>query len=350
MLIKQMSKSTWLVAALAAAVALVAGVVVAAGLRPVHPSEPAGLVDLAAQPEDCNQPNDPNCSIGEHEDGEDPPPDIGDGSGGGGPCTWTSGGGVITVSLAAQGGETIEIPCVHPQYGFFDGDHCYWSSDYPFPYEPPAAPPDGENAEDGQWYYGTCFNDAYYFNGELVLQIQAALFDQWFNNAEVPVITPEQVALDWLANVALFGIDFALAPPETGAGLVTLPVWLGVNGAADSWGPLSDTHCITGVCVSISAEVATVDWTMGDGTSFSCDRGEHIAWQSGTHDYLRPEGCHHYYQRASRNQPDGRYAITATSNWAVHWESDVSDAAGDLTATREASTALQIDEIQVLTR
>ncbi|HEY8472096.1 MAG TPA: hypothetical protein VIL37_05605 [Natronosporangium sp.] len=349
MLIQPLRRTTWLVGGIAAAVALVAGIAVAAVLGPTQPSRSAsGAALFTAQVVDCDDPNDPNCSVGDGEGGEDPPPDI-PGGNGGGACTFTRPGGLIEVSLAQEPGETFEIPCVHEDYGFFDGDHCYWTSDYPPLYQPPAEPPEGKDPNEGQWYFGTCFTDAYYFNGLLVLEIQAALFNQWFDYADVPVVTPEQVAQDWLATVELVGIDFALAPPETGVGVVSLPVWLGVNETQNSWGEISDTHCIAGVCVSITAFVESVDWNMGDGTSFTCDRGEHKVWNPSL-DYLRPDGCHHYYQRASRNQPGGKYQITATSNWSVEWVSQVSDASGVLTTSREASTALQINEIQVLTQ
>jgi hypothetical protein len=353
------SKRTWLASALAALTALAAGIGVATSLGTTStPFGPQGTVELAQGNGGQCPPGDPDCTIEDHDPGEDPPDGPGGpGGGGGGPCTFNNGGGTVTVSgqsgeslelvLAAQTGEVV-IPCNHPVYGFYS-DGCFWGDPPPL-VELPEAPPDGENAEDGAWYYGTCITEVI---GELPNQdyiIFAAIRFQWFDNGAVPVITPEQVAQDWLASVTLLGVEFQLAPPTTGSGLVTLPVWLGVAENENSWGPIFDDHCLGGVCVSITAQVANVDWTMGDGTSFNCTRDQHVAWESGM-DYLAPGGnCHHYYQRASRNQPEGKYQITATSNWTVHWEADASDAAGDLETTREATVALEINEIQVLTQ
>jgi hypothetical protein len=344
------SKSTWLTATLGALVMFAAGIIVAASVGTSRAPDPAAapgqLLDHGGP--HCPTSN-PNCSITGNRpgNGQDRPPATG-GGGGNGICTWNRGDGTITVSLAAQEDEIVEFDCYQPGYGWFDGDHCFWSHEFPALWPPPDEPAEGKTFEEGQWYYGTCVFDIYYSGGTLVIVSDATLRAQWFDFGDAPAITAEQVAQDWLANVALYGVEFDLAPPETGAGLVSLPVWLGVDETENTWGPINDEHCLQGVCVSLVAQVSSVEWSMGDGASFACDRGEHVAWQRGTHDYLRPQGCHHYYERASRNQPDGKYQINATSTWTVDWVG--LDDAGQLTTTREATAALQIDEIQVLTR
>jgi hypothetical protein len=357
------SKRAWLAASLAALTVLAAGIATAIGVDGTSPSGPTAAAGLLAQGGGQCPPDDPGCSVDDH---TDPPPqdpggpgDPGDpGGGGGGPCVWNGGGGgPITAAdeidqeaqlvLVAQGG--VEVPCNHPQYGFYSGG-CYYG-EFPPLVEVPAPPP-GESAEDGRWYFERCVANVEEFNGQLVFTFFTVLRWRWFANGEIPVAlpTPLEVAQDWLANIDLFEVEPALAPPATGAALVTLPVWLGVAGTANTWGPINDTHCLQTVCVSIEAQVATVDWTMGDGASFSCDRDQHEVWRPGMN-YLAPGGnCHHYYQQSSRERPDGKYQITATSNWVVHWEAEASDASGDLETSREAAIAYEVDEIQVLTR
>jgi hypothetical protein len=353
------SRSTWFASALAALVALAAGFGVAASTGTSPASDATGAPGILLEHGGVHcPPGNPTCEGEEHEEDETNP-DIPDNTGGGGVCTFDNGGnddGTITVAdeagetvemvLAAQTGEVV-IPCNHPVYGFYS-DGCFWGDPHPLVQFPDDIP-EGATEDSGAWYYGSCIasvigelpNQDYYFF--------AVIRWQWFDNADVPVVTPEQVAQDWLASVDLYGVEFQLAPPETGAGLVTLPVWLGVAETENTWGPIHDQHCI-GVCVSITAEVSTVEWSMGDGGSETCTRDQHVAWQSGMN-YLAPgNNCHHYYQRSSRNQPDGKYQITATSTWTVHWVSQVSDVEDDITTTREATAALQIDEIQVLTR
>jgi hypothetical protein len=357
------SKRAWLAASLASLTALVAGIVTAIDLNATGSSGSTAAAGFVAQGGGQCPPDDPSCSVDDHTDPPPAPPGGpgggGDpGGGGGGPCVWTGGGGSTTVAdrsgqeprlvLVAQ--TSIEVPCNHPAYGFWSGG-CYYGNPPPL-VEPPANPPGGQSAEDGQYYYERCPINVEEFNGQLVFTFFAVIRWIWFENGAVPVAlpTPLEVAQDWLANIELHGVDFELAPPETGSGLVTLPVWLGVNGTENTWGPISASHCLQTVCVSIEALVDTVNWTMGDGASFGCDRDQHVVWEPGMN-YLAPgDRCHHYYQRASRNQPGGKYQITATSHWAVHWEADASDASGDLETTREATAALEIDEIQVLTQ
>jgi hypothetical protein len=305
-------------------------------------------------PPDCPSWN-PRCEFSQHEDGANPPDRPGGGPSGGGVCTFDNGSGHLTVAdgsggtvefvLVAQAGEVV-IPCHHPEHGFY-ADGCFWRISPPLlllPKEPPA----GADEADGAYYLGTCIAQVI---GELPNQdylMQAAMFFRWFENGEIPVVTPEQVARDWLAGVTLYGVGFQLAPPETGSGLVTLPVWLGVTETETTWGPIADQHCIGGVCISLTALVTAVDWAMGDGASLTCSREQHVAWQPGMN-YLQPgDNCHHYYHRASRDQPGGKYQITATSTWTVDWQG--TGDAGQLTTTRGATVALEIDEVQVLTR
>jgi hypothetical protein len=367
MLITSIRPTTWLVAALAAVTALVAAAIVAASLGPAPLPDPAGGAGLAAQPEvGCgaeSDPNDPHCQVGDHDDGEgEERPDLPGAPGGGeGACIFVNGrSGPILASyrgadrsrtvLVAQTG-AVEVPCYMDVWGWYNSsDRCYYG-DFPeirLATSGVPEPPEGETEEDGSWYYLRCLVEVI---GELPNQdyvIWAVERWAWVDNVDVPTVTPLQVAQDWLARVALHGVEIQLAPPVTGAGLVDLPVWLGVNRSADTWGPTNDSHCLSGVCVTIQAHVAGVEWTMGDGTVVTCAADQHVAWEPGI-PFLSPgDNCHHYYRRASRDQPDGKYQITATSTWAVHWEAGASAAAGDLETARTAEVSLQIDEIQVL--
>jgi hypothetical protein len=364
------SKSPWIASALAALAVLAVGVGVAASYDQSPTFGPHATIELVQgdeppPPDPCSPTNpacctDPSCSVEDGEEGETTPEGPGGpgGGGGGGACYFNTGGnddGTVTVAdragdsvemvLVAQTGR-VEIPCNHPAYGFY-ADGCFWG-DPPALAQPPDAPPDGETEDSGAWYWGSCIASVV---GELPNQdynFFAVIRWQWFGADEVPTVTPEQVAQDWLAQVDLFGVDFELAPPETGAGLVTLPVWLGVAETADTWGPIEDEHCLGGVCVSITAQVSEVEWTMGDGASFTCTREQHVVWDSSMN-YLAPGGnCHHVYDQDSRDQPDGKYQITAVSTWTVDWSS--TDDAGQLSTTREAEAFLQINQIQVLTR
>jgi hypothetical protein len=311
-----------------------------------QPDRPGAPVALIAQGEDevC-PPGERECRIEDEQEQTGPgQPGNEGGGGGGGGCTWT-GGGPVLASLAAQ--TTIQIPCYLDLYGWYGGDSCYYG-DPPLLVDAPA-PPQGKTDADGRWYWASCFFDIFQFNGEWILNGFADIRWQWFDFDDIPTVSPEELAMRAIASVGLDGVAYRLAPPETGAGLVGLPVWLGVAGSPNAWGPVTGgPECDGGLCVSITAQVTSVQWNMGDGTVLTCQRNQHVAWQRGM-DFLAPrDNCHHYYHQASRRLADGRYQISATSNWLVEWES-TSGLTGSISTTRASATSLQINEIQVLT-
>lgn len=325
----------------------------AAGLLLLTAAPAAGVEIIPAQDDEEDNicpPGQRTCSI-EREDPGDPDNPGDDSPGGGGGedevCTWGSGGdddGVITVSfpVAAQS-DGVEVPCYIERRGWYDGTDCYWGEPG-FNFD--TTPPDGKSEDDGQWYQLHCIWDV--TNG--VVAYQALYQHQWLDYGGTPQISPEELARA-IAEATLEPVSIQLAPPESGAGLVSLPVWLGVDESAENmWGPIGASDCVGDLCVSIDAQVTEVEWDLGDGTVFTCDRGQHKVWQPDDDFRFPGSNCHHVYQRSSDGQPDGRYPITATSVWTVSWETTSGpDDSGELTDSRESSTSIQINEIQVLT-
>src|SRR5690606_17591032 len=348
-----LDRKAWVAAITTSMVVFATGLFVATNAHTPQPDLSPSRTELTAQPRDNCPTNDYLCLPGT----ENPSPsNPSRGSGGGSTaCTYDTGDGTITVAddsrrrgivrLAQYG--VIEIPCYMEGYGWYDGGNCY-VGDPPALVQPPLVPPEGADPDSGAWYWLRCFAGITLFNGEPVFYWYADMRWRWIAHEDAPSVTPEQVARSWLAAIRLEPVQLQLAPPPgSGAGLVGLPVWLGVDTSdPNSWGPISDRHCIAGVCVSLSAQVTEVTWNMGDGTTFTCARGTHHTWQRGM-DFRSPTGCHHFYQRSSRHQPGGHYTLTATSHWEVEWSG--LSASGVMTVERTATTSVQIDEIQVLT-
>jgi hypothetical protein len=351
----------WRRAGLATALIVVTAVGAIAAVRDRPATHPAGptMVEPAAQGGGATcPPGQRECQVQDEEGGADQGGggDGGDNGGGGGACTFDTGGGLVTVSddrggavevvLVAQTGE-VEVPCYMDGYGWYSGG-CYYG-DFPDAVDVPA-PPEGRTEQDGRHYWESCLMSVL---GELPNQAyiwQADMRWVWFDFADVPTVSPEELARRAIAAIGLDPLEFRLAPPTTGAGLVGLPVWLGIAETPNTWGPISGgPECDGDLCVSIRAEVTRVDWDMGDGTVITCGRNDHRVWRPGL-DFLSPPGCHHYYDRASRDQPDGRYPISATSHWTVTWRTTSGGGeTGTIPAPRTASTSLRINEIQVLT-
>jgi hypothetical protein len=86
---------------------------------------------------------------------------------------------------------------------------------------------------------------------------------------------------------------------------------------------------------------------MGDGTVQQCNHPgtpyepQHGAAPSPT--------CGHLYELPSRSQPDGRYQVTATTHWVIRWFFDGTAVGATLTTTRQSSTTVRVNELQVVT-
>lgn len=66
----------------------------------------------------------------------------------------------------------------------------------------------------------------------------------------------------------------------------------------------------------VNAEVESVGWNMGDGTTVTCGIGT-----------IRPKGggnnaspdCGHTYTSTSAGESSGSFTVTATSHWTISW-------------------------------
>lgn len=380
------SKRLWTAATAAAAAMLLAGVTAAVGVQALDPGNgsvadrPDGDVQFV-QGGDCDTADPDNEEYCENlppspdgGPGEGPPGEGGDGGcyfGSNEPIQAADPAGSPNIVLVAQG--RVEVPCRMGDRFYSDG--CYWglppqvellpnAPNGPdegtvfVAWQPTPPPPQGNN---GQWLWGECLMTVL---GELPNQdyvFYAAIYWRWFEFGDIPIVTPEMVAQDWFALVTLREPEFDTSPPAGTTGVINLPVWLAVapdpnpEDRESWWGPIGpEEHCLGGVCITIGATVLSVDWAMGDGSTQTCTRDQHRAWESHM-DETNPDAygaCHYTYTQSSRDQADGRYTITATSTWEVAWTSDVTGTSGSFEPppTREATTSLQIDEIQVLTR
>ncbi|RIQ29553.1 ATP/GTP-binding protein [Jiangella rhizosphaerae] len=130
-------------------------------------------------------------------------------------------------------------------------------------------------------------------------------------------------------------------------GLVGAPVWMWVtNAGPTTWGPIEESATAGGITVTVTAEVESVTWDMGDGTSVSCETpGDAYVPALG----VRPSpSCGHTYAQTSADQPGTAYAVTATANWTATWTASTG-VGGTLEPPRPATTAhVRIGERQVI--
>lgn len=127
-------------------------------------------------------------------------------------------------------------------------------------------------------------------------------------------------------------------------------MWLWVDGGVAHTGPVSATATAGAASVTATARLSHVEWAMGPTGAVVRCAGPGTPWtgQEGS----SPDCGYTYQQRSlpNRTSGTGRWAITATSVWAVTW----SGASGGAPVTGEQivgvpnQTTLTVDEIQVL--
>lgn len=97
-------------------------------------------------------------------------------------------------------------------------------------------------------------------------------------------------------ELGLRGPEIGTAPPETGAGLVGMPVWLWTEVSDQTWGEPVASASAGGVTVTARAQARKIDWHMGDGRDpVTCGAGR--AWRPGD-DPARP-ACGYVYAAES---------------------------------------------------
>ncbi|MDI6104367.1 hypothetical protein QLQ12_37830 [Actinoplanes sp. NEAU-A12] len=177
----------------------------------------------------------------------------------------------------------------------------------------------GQPVGEGGWYYRDC-GDSEGYTGPF-----------WIAGAP-PVVSPEVVARQAVAKLQLPEVTIRMNPP--GDQLVNLPIWLALDAA--SWTSQSATASVPGVSVTATARPVKVAWSMGDGTTRTCD-GPGTAWTAGTDPRAASPDCGHVYRRAS-----DAYRVTATVTWEVTWAgAGQSGTVPDLTTSGQVQTRVQ---------
>ncbi|WP_243398975.1 hypothetical protein [Cryobacterium zongtaii] len=162
----------------------------------------------------------------------------------------------------------------------------------------------------------------------------------------ITTLTPGQAARSLVASFALTGITVGFAPDPTVAGsksYVGVPIWMwAANPTPLSYGPYVQSTTLGGVTITATAQVSSIVWNMGDGTTVACaNAGTPFVVAYGAVD---SPTCGHRYARTSAAQPGGTFPITATSQWQVSWEGGGESGVIPLTTT--ATSAVRINEIQ----
>ncbi|MFD8784442.1 ATP/GTP-binding protein [Kitasatospora sp. NPDC059599] len=264
----------------------------------------------------------------------------GNGSGGGNSGGGGSGGNGAPQPCIFNG---VTVPCSNG-WGWYNAeDGCYYRLSQP---QPPAGDPlwEGHQPGDGAVYGRSCYLAA--AGGGIAQGPKGGV--GW--RATPPPgfgggITPATLAQTIFATMSFDVPEIGTAPDRGGKGVIGMPVWLWAKASKTSWGPWIESKSAGGLSVSVTAKVTRIDWSMGDGGTRSCTTpGTPYTPDLGA---ATSPDCGYRYTSTSAGKPGGKFPVSATTTWTVHWEGGGQQ--GDLPAiTKTSTTELTIGEVQVL--
>ncbi|GGJ89759.1 hypothetical protein GCM10010123_19470 [Pilimelia anulata] len=157
-------------------------------------------------------------------------------------------------------------------------------------------------------------------------------------------VSPAVLAQQAVARLPITGPAIGTAPRRDGSGLVGLPVWLWTTVSPRTWGPATATASAGGITVTATANASRIEWQMGDGQSVTCTTPG-TPYKASAAGATSPD-CGYVYRTPSKSQPDGKYTITAVTTWRVTWAGG--GQSGELTTTRQSTTAVDVKELVVV--
>lgn len=261
------------------------------------------------------------------DEGDDGPKDTGTGAA----CYWD--GTKQNIHTPPPG----PVPCTSDAGYWSNYYNCYISLLDP---QPPAGDPNWQGHEPGDGAIYNCYQPQ---TGILI----------WIWSQDPPPNsgigpTPREVAQIAIEQMDLRAIDIGITPEpgEASIGIVGMPVWMwAANPDEHTVGPITESASAGGITVTATATLHKITWDMGDGTEVTCT-GAGTAYKPSYGRAKSPD-CGHTYEKSSSKKPDGKYTVTATSDWVITWEG-----AGQTGTIRlnglTRSTAIAVGEAQVL--
>ncbi|GGM20712.1 ATP/GTP-binding protein [Streptomyces fumigatiscleroticus] len=162
-----------------------------------------------------------------------------------------------------------------------------------------------------------------------------------------PKIDPEVLVRRAVDSMKLVGPKIA-SPRSDGTYVVGMPMWMWVEQTPTTYGPNSATAAADGVTVTATAQVASISWTMGDGTEAVVCNGPGTQYDSSRGKAMSPD-CGHVYDTVPAGQRDKAYHGTATATWTIDWKVTGGPAdAGSFTELRQSTFTAHVREVQIV--
>lgn len=239
-------------------------------------------------------------------------------------------------------GKNVEVPCRTGDGVWSNQRECYIAIAPDQPPGPPGSSPDGA-------WYGCAARPAGVCNTALLIRdCYSVTFWSDTPPPGIDTLTPAQAAQRLISTFQLQGVNIGFAPNPNILGsksYVGVPIWMWVNNPTPlSYGPYTETATLGGQTITATAQVTSILWNMGDGTTVPCGSpGTEFRVAYGAID---SPTCGYRYSTTSDDQPGGRFTVTATSQWSVTWTGGGQNGTIPLTATSNSN--VDINELQAV--
>ena len=161
-----------------------------------------------------------------------------------------------------------------------------------------------------------------------------------------PRVTPLQLAIRALQNLAVPLPQLSTAPPRGSDGAVGMPEWFWLSSA--QWTARTSRATAGPVWATVTARPQTLVIDPGDGTgSFTCP-GPGAPYNPGAQAGAQHSDCIHLYQEPSVGQPGLAYPVTVTVTWIATWQGSGGTGGTLPPLNRAATFPLRIAEGQAL--
>ena len=115
--------------------------------------------------------------------------------------------------------------------------------------------------------------------------------------------------------------DISMSPSASAPVLVQVPVWLWIE--ADQWQEQEATATVPGGSVTVTATPATAQWSMGDGSTVTC-QGPGTAYDAARHDPASASpDCGHTYTSTGNDRE-----VSVSITWSVSWSGSDGEGGG----------------------
>ncbi|TCC16616.1 hypothetical protein [Kribbella speibonae] len=170
---------------------------------------------------------------------------------------------------------------------------------------------------------------------------------------ETQTIDPRVAARRVVESMNFVAPQLGLSPYVQSAdrvGIVNVPVWMWVTDpGATTTGPQTKVAALGGVSITATGTVDRIEWSMGEGETVTCKGAgspftKAMATGKSLKDMPSSPTCGFRYSKTSHCEKSGKYNVTATAYWTVHWTGGGMQ--GDIPLDFSRSIPLQIADLR----